>query len=188
VRRPSAFQEDTQSGGSMACSKNFWSKAFGTWGLFFVFCACGHMYGFHEILNAEGRKDAYYVLRYLMKEAPKVVIYDFACQLEEYCMARDPEYFKDTVFLIDHFHTYNHTCSRIYKISAYPVLNYLNSEIAEQGNSWVKSGTRQQAKQLREDTFSLLIMALRAMWNEEKDEKIAGRDTKRRRMEDAAGV
>ena len=98
----------------------------------------------------------------------KVVIYDFACQLEEYCLARDPKYFKDVVFVIDHFHTYNHTCSRLYKISRYNVLDYLNSSICEQGNAWIKSGVHRQSKSMNDDLFFLTLMVQIALWNRHK--------------------
>ena len=41
--------------------------------------------------------------------APKVVIYDFACSLHQYCLNRDPVFFQNTRFLVDRFHWKNHT-------------------------------------------------------------------------------
>ncbi len=52
--------------------------------------------------------------------APKVIIYDNACALHNYCLNRDPEFFKDTTFLVDRFHWKNHTSKyRIVNIDFY---------------------------------------------------------------------
>ena len=36
--------------------------------------------------------------------APSTVIYDNACNLHQYCLNREPVYFKHTWFLVDRFH------------------------------------------------------------------------------------
>jgi hypothetical protein len=53
-----------------------------------------------------------------MPKAPEVVVYDFACQLHEYCLNREPEYYKHTLFVIDKLHQWNHSdCSLAYRDS-----------------------------------------------------------------------
>ena len=39
---------------------------------------------------------------------PSVIIYDIYCNLHTYCLNRDPHCFKDTLFVVDRFHWYNH--------------------------------------------------------------------------------
>ena len=41
--------------------------------------------------------------------APKVVIYDNACNLHQYMLNREPLFFKSTWLLVDRFHWPNHT-------------------------------------------------------------------------------
>lgn len=41
--------------------------------------------------------------------APELVIYDNACRLHEYCLNRDPAFFKKTKFVVDKFHWKNHS-------------------------------------------------------------------------------
>ena len=65
-------------------------------------------YGFFTIPNAEGRTEAFSFLLKHLKVAPKVVVYDFACALQHYCMNRQPAHFKDTMILVDRFHWFNH--------------------------------------------------------------------------------
>lgn len=57
---------------------------------------------------SEGRNDPFSVMKTWFAKAPRLVVYDFACALEEYCLNRDPIYFKDTQFVIDRFHWKNH--------------------------------------------------------------------------------
>ena len=41
--------------------------------------------------------------------APKVIIYDNACNLHTYALNRDPLFFRYTKFVVDRFHWKNHT-------------------------------------------------------------------------------
>ena len=63
--------------------------------LFLWFCPIhGHAYGFHLIQGGEGHKDPFASLYKYLETPPKDVFYDFACQLSEYCLNREPELFK----------------------------------------------------------------------------------------------
>jgi hypothetical protein len=52
-------------------------------GIFTFMCVHGLCIGHHIIPKAEGRNDPFTVLRTRFKVPPKIVIYDFACQLQE---------------------------------------------------------------------------------------------------------
>ena len=45
----------------------------------------------------------------LLLVAPDCIIYDNSCNLQSYCLNRDPGFFKNTMFLVDRFHWKNHT-------------------------------------------------------------------------------
>jgi hypothetical protein len=70
------------------------------------------------------------------------VVHDFACSLGDYCFSREPEFFKDTLFIIDKFHSTNHkSCTQSSKIHAYladPLIQSINSNAAEHLNSGLK--------------------------------------------------
>ena len=51
-----------------------------------------------------------------MPEAPKDVFYDFACQLSEYCLNREPQYFLCTRFWHDLFHGITHKVWQMFQI------------------------------------------------------------------------
>ena len=62
--------------------------------MFLWFCGQhGHCYGFHLISGGEGWKDPFSSLYKYMKDMPKDVFYDFACNLSEYALNREPDFF-----------------------------------------------------------------------------------------------
>ena len=79
--------------------------------LFLWFCPVhGHIYGFHPIGGGEGRKDPFCSLYKYCAHMPENIFYDFACQLSEHCLNREPELFKNTRFWHDLFHAIGHLC------------------------------------------------------------------------------
>lgn len=125
-----------------ACRKFYstYTKRTLTGGLMALWCTHLVCLGFHMIPQAEGRNDVFSPLFVYFEEAPKTVVYDFACQLGPYAMAREPVFFKDTCFAIDEMHAQGHTaCSTASFVSNYirtrPELANLNSSAAECCNS-----------------------------------------------------
>lgn len=112
-------------------------------GILALWCRHGVCVGFHIIPKGEGRNDVFSAIFTRWEVAPRVVIYDFACALAAYCMTREPDYWKNTLFLIDKFHSSGHsTCSPACMLINYVdddvVLATLNSSIGESGNSSLK--------------------------------------------------
>jgi len=113
-----------------------------TGGIMAAWCTHSICYGFHCIPKGEGRNDVFSAMVTRWPKAPKHVIYDFACALGPYCMLREPDFFADTQFLIDNFHSKGHTkCSEAAFLSTYsaihPSLTRINSSAAECGNSGI---------------------------------------------------
>jgi Kyakuja-Dileera-Zisupton transposase/CxC4 like cysteine cluster associated with KDZ transposases len=153
------------------CKHSFVSGSHGsrrTGGIFTWFCKHGVCYGFYIIPNAEGRNEAFSFLYKYFKVAPKVVVYDCACQLQDYCLNRQPAHFKHTTFLIDRLHWYNHTtCARSYNINLYRSHVALNTQIAEQVNSYLKR-LKSSVSQMKQDNFMRCVRFSLEMWNERK--------------------
>lgn len=128
----------------IGCSKFFaeYAKKGYTGGVLAIWCTHGVCYGFHTIPEGEGRNDAFSALYTRWKVAPKVVVYDFACALGPYCMLREADFFKDTIFIIDRFHASGHkSCSPACFASNYvydPDIRKANTSAAEFGNSGLK--------------------------------------------------
>ena len=109
-------------------------------GLMVLWCRHSICVGFHVIPTSEGRNDVFSAIYAHWPTAPKVVVYDFACQLAPYCLLREPRFFRDTRFLVDQFHASGHTkCSRAssstYAMQFDPNLQVINTSAAEVGNS-----------------------------------------------------
>ncbi|KAJ7583992.1 hypothetical protein C8J56DRAFT_790501 [Mycena floridula] len=110
-----------------------------TGGIMVAWCTHSICYGFHCIRKGEGRDDVFSAMVTRWKKAPQTVVYDFACALGPYCMLREPDFFADTQFVIDAFHSTGHTkCSAAAFVKTYaevnPELERVNTSAAECGN------------------------------------------------------
>ena len=152
-----------------ACSKKFPSVSFGGFGyLFLWFCPIhGHCYGFHLISGGEGRKDPFSSLFKYMEKAPKHIFYDFACQLSEYCLNREPEFFKHTRFWHDLFHSLGHKCGINFKSGRVFGLEGINSEICEQVNSFLQC-IKYTGSHLSQEHFMFFVQFFLHLMNTEK--------------------
>jgi len=107
-------------------------------GIFTMFCPHGVCYGYEVMSTNESPYHPFQILRSRFKIAPKLVIYDNACKLHQYCLNREPAIFKHTQFSVDRFHWKGHIgCSSGYCLDQYqhPQLKAINSQINEQANS-----------------------------------------------------
>lgn len=154
------------------CNHGFFAVGKRTGGIFAWFCEHGVCYAAYIIPNAEGRDEAYSFLTGYLRKAPEVVIYDYACNLHEYCLNRSPEYFKHTMFVIDNFHWGNHTsCCFGYSMKPYPCLAHINSQLAEQCNSALKKIKPALSFMIQRNFMASLRLYLHG-WNMGKREQV----------------
>lgn len=105
-------------------------------GVFTLFCQHGVCYGFQTMRIRESPNTAFTVLFERFESAPKTIVYDNSCNLHNYCLNREPNFFRDTEFRIDKFHWPNHTgCSHAYDMRLYPQYAEINSQVVEQANA-----------------------------------------------------
>jgi hypothetical protein len=153
---------------SKQCSHSFPAAGMKTGGIFTWFCEHGVCYGAYVIPTAEGRNEAYSFLTGYFTKAPQVIIYDFACNLQEYCLNRAPSFFKNTLFVIDKFHWGNHTsCSLGYCMNAYTHMVNTNSQLAEQCNAAIKKIKPALSRMLQVNFMTSLRLFLHS-WNLKK--------------------
>ena len=154
------------------CQKYFPRVNYGGFGYIFLwFCPVhGHSYGFHCINGGEGRKDVFSSLYKYLEKPPEHIFYDFACQLHEYCLNREPELFKNTRFWHDLFHSIGHVCGINFKSGRVRGLEGVNTEICEQWNSFLQC-IKYTGSHLTQDHFSFLLQFFIALQNREKTEK-----------------
>ncbi len=118
--------------------------------------------------RAEGRNEAFSFLFKFFARAPRLVVYDFACALQEYCLNREPAFFANTVFMVDRFHWFNHTaCARSYNLSLYSIFDGLNTQIAEQGNSALQA-IKASVGQMKQRNFMWHLRLYMHFFNERK--------------------
>ena len=144
-----------------------------TGGLMALWCPHLVCLGFHKMPCAEGRNDVFSAIFKYWEEAPEVVIYDFACQLGPYCMSREPEFFKDTLFAIDEMHANGHThCSQACFISNYmqvrPTLMSVNSSAAECSNSGLNR-IRKSVSYMGQTHAIMFTYIYICIWNRKKE-------------------
>ncbi len=151
------------------CRHEFEIKKDRTGGVFTIFCCHGICIAFFILPNAEGRSDVYsYIVKHFAV-APKLIVYDFACKLEDFCINRAPAYFIYTQFGIDRLHTLNHrTCGPGYFLDEYPQYDFLNTQIAEQCNSAL-SRVQDAAKCMGQVAYMLNLGFYLSMWNGSKE-------------------
>ncbi|KII92992.1 hypothetical protein PLICRDRAFT_87458 [Plicaturopsis crispa FD-325 SS-3] len=147
-----------------------------TGGIMCAWCTHSICYGFHCIPRGEGRNDVFSAMLTRWPTAPKVVVYDFACALGPYCMTREPDFFADTLFVIDNFHAKGHTkCSPSAFLSTYsgidPRLAHINSSAAECGNG-VLNRIRKSVSYMSQDRSIMYTMVFLAVWNRLKIRKL----------------
>jgi len=96
------------------------------------------------IPRCEGRNDLFSAIWTHWPRAPSTVVYDAACLLMSYSIRCEPRYFKNTKFLVDRFHWFNHKkCSRASALKTYMnggerALNRMNDSVAESCNALLK--------------------------------------------------
>ncbi|PPQ83592.1 hypothetical protein CVT26_001389 [Gymnopilus dilepis] len=127
------------------CGKHFseYGQKRLTGGIMAVWCTHSVCYGFHCIPASEGRNEVFSAIYTHWEKAPEIIIYDYACNLAPYVMAREPKFFANTKCLVDHFHSAGHTacgdaCKLMTYVSANPDLDKINSSAAESGNSGIR--------------------------------------------------
>ena len=153
------------------CTKYYPRSNFGGFGYIFLwFCPIhGHSYGFHCINSGEGRKDVFSSLYKYIETPPEHIFYDFACQLHEYCLNREPELFKNTRFWHDLFHSIGHVCGENFKTTRVTGLGGLNTSICEQWNSFLQC-MKYTGSHLSQEHFSFLLQFFISRRNIEKTE------------------
>ncbi|EGO05093.1 hypothetical protein SERLA73DRAFT_174094 [Serpula lacrymans var. lacrymans S7.3] len=153
------------------CSKYYsqYSEKRLTGGLMRAWCTHSICYGFHCIPRGEGQNNVFLAIVMRWPKAPRVVVYNFACALAPYCITQEPEFFADTLFVVDGFHAKGHTkCLPAAFLTSYastdPRLTQINSSAAECGNIALKQ-IRKSVSYMSQDHAILYTRVFLAVWN-----------------------
>ena len=145
-----------------------------------VWCTHSISYGFHCITKRGGHDDVFSALITWWPKAPKTVVYDFACVLAPYCMICKPEFFADTLFVIDAFHAKGHTrCSDAAFVKTYarmdPRLEGINTSAAECDNGGM-ARIRKSVSYMGQERAIQFTKVFLSVWNRLKTRKMLGLD------------
>ncbi|KAI9140582.1 hypothetical protein BKA69DRAFT_1029440, partial [Paraphysoderma sedebokerense] len=135
-----------------------------------VFCAehriCLGAYVLHE---KESQATAFEFLYTRCSQAPKYVVYDNACNVQEYVLNREPAFFKNTMFLVDGLHFQDHiNCSAAFDCRLYSCMWRKTSVLAEQKNVKFRP-LRKIAPFCNKRTFFTLLRFFVHMINSEEE-------------------
>ena len=120
---------------------------------------------------AESPRFLFSLLLEYWEKPPKTIIYDNACHGHEFCLNREPSFFKDTHFLIDKFHYKNHrACSRAYNSSLFKDAAVLNSQVCEQFNKTLKK-IAISAQYSNASSYFLLVVSFMLHQNHQRIEE-----------------
>ena len=148
----SDFQARKRDEVEVVCHKN--AKNNGNLGHGVILYWCGdhsRCVGFNVLTSPESCKDVYETLSTRFKVLPKLIIYDNACHLFEYCVNRNPSLFKETKFMSDNLHWQNHTnCSTVFDPRTYK-LN-INTVLHESQNKRLRK-LKETSPHMKYDTF-----------------------------------
>ncbi|KIJ31609.1 hypothetical protein M422DRAFT_53298 [Sphaerobolus stellatus SS14] len=101
---------------------------------------CGKYYNDYKKAKLTGGLMILWSIFCHWSKAPKIIVYDFACQLAPYSSVREPSFFGNTRFVVDEFHASDHTkCSKAshasFALQHDPQIQLINTSAAEVGNS-----------------------------------------------------
>lgn len=89
--------------------------------------------------SPESPHHPFHIFRMTFEVPPRLIIYDNACKLHQYCLNREPLFFKHTQFAVDRFHWRGHVgCSVGYNLYNYdvPDIKAINSQVITSKVNW----------------------------------------------------
>ena len=108
-RRFRNYDAPTRDWQNQECHKDFGGKHKDiSPGMFTISCLHGFYLGFFLMLLPESPETMFSLMYQRFPDAKRVIIYDCACKLLEYCLDREPRFFKDLVALLDRLHAKGH--------------------------------------------------------------------------------
>ena len=120
--------------------------------------------------SCKSPKHPFSIFRQRFRKAPRVIVYDNACKLHQYCLNREPHFFRSTLFGVDRFHWRGHVgCSAGYCLNTYKqmAIKDINSQVNEQANV----GLQQIRGQLAPENFMFTLKLFLSIKNKNVQRK-----------------
>lgn len=140
-------------GTDFCCKKEFTSQKYLVSGIFEATCLHCVCHGFSILRRAESSVTLTKFFIKHWKKAPDWIFYDDACHALSSALLREPAFFMQTRFCIDHFHSRDHNaCSSAFDPATYQQMHATNTSAAEQVHSSLQR-IREQAGYMRLQVF-----------------------------------
>ncbi|XP_077987997.1 uncharacterized protein LOC144442507 [Glandiceps talaboti] len=170
IRGKGRYKQDKTSQVESGCRKFHGGHPTLSPGIFTVCCPHKVCYGFQLMKQVESPAVPFSIIMTRFPTAPQIIIYDNCCKLHQYSLNREPEFFKNTLFLVDRLHWKNHTgCSSGYNMNVYKYnadINKLNSQVCEQSNADL-ARIKAQVSYMLPDNFMFHVSLFLAVMNRE---------------------
>ena len=138
VKMIDSSKNELKDAEDLTCNKTAMGKSRLSPGLLIYWCLdCRFCIGLDVLNRKEGPSAVWEALATRFKKMPSIIVYDNACNLQEYCLFRSPSLFKDTQFLVDGFHIKGHVnCPKsLFDATNYEAMKMISSVTHEQKNS-----------------------------------------------------
>jgi len=125
--------------------------------------------------TCESPRHPFEIFRSHFQTPLRVIIYDNACKLHQYCLNREPHFFQNTLFAVDRFHRRGHVgCSSGYSLDSYKLflpLAEINSQVNEQAKAGLQR-IRGQLAYMIADNFMFNVSFFLCLKKMDKKKKI----------------
>ncbi|KAG9397868.1 hypothetical protein AC1031_016523 [Aphanomyces cochlioides] len=156
-RRHLAPYNEVHEDDDVICTKHSPGSKLKMPGTFLFCCPHGICLGFADMHDYESPKHPFSILYRRLSDSrrKRIIIMDNACNLQTYCMRREPWFFRNVWFVVDRFHFCNHVnCSSGYCIDNFPELEHVATTVCEVFNAQFKSVVAQAGFMTKEHFIS----------------------------------
>jgi hypothetical protein len=157
ARRLRSYEADYKnSGNAQACTKHKESHNTLLPGMCLGWCAdCNKCIFLSVMSNCESPRTLFELLYTHFQKPPARIIYDNACNAEQYVLNRECEYFKGVQWCVDHMHFAGHKhCAPDYDTALYSSI--INASMAEQRNAIIRC-LENSVSYMNQDTFLFFV-------------------------------
>ena len=144
-------------------------------GIFTVFCPHGICYGFEVMRSCESPKHPFSIFQQRFQKAPQLLFMTTLVSFTmQYCLNREPHFFRSTLFAVDRFHWRGHVgCSAGYCLNSYKQLaiKEINSQVNEQANAGLQR-IQGQLAYMTPENFMFTLKLFLSIKNKDVERKL----------------
>ncbi len=170
------YAADRRSDLQSTCNKSATRHYTLTPAIFTLFCQHGVCVGFQALTSQESPRHPFEIFYQRFDSPPRIIIYDNCCRLHMYALSREPNHFRNTMFLIDrmHYRKGHSACTAGYCMESYKAnkaIRMINSQVNEQANAGVQR-LKAQLSYMTPDNFMFHLKLYFALKNNDVNDSL----------------